>query len=72
MRHKWTRHPDSETVRRPFQVVRLCTNCGAEQTKHSDHEWGRVVGYHWWPTVGRCKREPTVVPSGDGRRDRFG
>lgn len=34
---------------------RKCINCGAEQTKESKHEWGRVKGYHWTPKVGRCK-----------------
>lgn len=52
--HKWERHPDSETVRRPFQRWRICILCKQEQ-QHIDHqEWGRIVSYSWWPLVGRC------------------
>lgn len=37
---------------------RRCKLCHKEQTKQSQQEWGRVVGYHWYPLVGRCKGKP--------------
>ncbi len=56
VRHYWHPHPDSESIKRPFQRVRVCQNCGAEQTYETMYEWMRVVGYCWRPLVGqRCK-----------------
>lgn len=52
--HAWKPHPDSETFRRPFQRIRVCTACGKEQTWESRQEWGRVVSRYWYPKVGRC------------------
>jgi len=34
--------------------LRKCTRCGAIQEKQADHVWMRVIGYHWYPKVGRC------------------
>ena len=34
---------------------RVCENCGAEQMHDAQYEWMRVVGYHWYPKIGRCK-----------------
>lgn len=62
--HQWERHPDSETIRRPFERIRECTLCGAEQTWESDHEWGRVVRRYWYPPVGKCKGPKTAETSG--------
>lgn len=39
-----------------FSERRLCKTCGAFQKKSTQHSWGRVVGYRWWPLVGRCKK----------------
>jgi len=35
--------------------LRKCKNCGAIQRKDAEYEWGRVIGYSWWPKVGKCK-----------------
>lgn len=34
---------------------RQCEICGAVQVKESIHVWMRVVGYRWFPLIGRCK-----------------
>ena len=58
MAHKWeSRDPTPKT--KWFKYfgcidLRECTKCGAVQAKHADYLWGRVVGYHWEPKVGRC------------------
>jgi len=54
MRHAWQRHPDSETIRRPCVRIRLCGNCGAEQTWESEQNWGKISRRFWYPLVGRC------------------
>lgn len=41
---------------------RRCARCGAEQTKYSQHVWGRVTGYRWEPLVGRCKPPANRLP----------
>lgn len=64
MKHAWIRDPDSGTRAMPFEVVRVCVNCGAQQKRESVQEWGRVVGQRWWPLVGRCgkrRREEATV-----------
>jgi hypothetical protein len=38
-----------------FKTVRRCVLCGALQTRESLSEWMRVVGYTWYPLVGKCK-----------------
>lgn len=55
MKHAWERHPDSETIRRPFQRVRVRRNCKKEQTWKDEHVWGRVARRFWSPPAGRCK-----------------
>lgn len=59
--HAWVPHPDSETIRRPFQRIRVCTVCGKEQEWTQDHEWMRVVRSYWYPKVGRC--HPVAFPN---------
>ena len=59
MKHEWERHPDSESIRLPMRLVRVCQRCGAAQEKSQDHEWGRVVRTYWYPPVGRCHDKAT-------------
>jgi len=56
MRHVWERHPDSETIRRPCQRVRVCRLCGIEQTWESEYEWGRIVRRYWHPKSLTCEK----------------
>ncbi|MGD2065592.1 MAG: hypothetical protein PVI43_00295 [Candidatus Bathyarchaeota archaeon] len=34
---------------------RVCSRCGAQQTRQTDYLWMRVTGYKWVPPVGKCK-----------------
>lgn len=34
---------------------RVCLTCDVEQAQTANYEWGRVVGYSWYPKIGRCK-----------------
>ncbi len=58
MAHEWEHHPESFTMKRPFQKWRRCKHCKAEQEYVSQHEWMRVVGYRWSPRAGRCTAKP--------------
>lgn len=52
MAHEWERY--GEDRERPFQRLRRCLKCGATQEWCDEQRWGRVIGYKWWPLVGRC------------------
>jgi hypothetical protein len=66
MAHDWkpwtdpTKSPAWHFMRGP---LRRCAHCGAVQTKESQHSWGRVVGYRWFPLAGRCKPAEPVSES---------
>jgi hypothetical protein len=55
MRHEWevSHHTYANTVM--IGAFRRCGNCGLEQERVTEHEWGRVAGYRWYPKIGRCK-----------------
>lgn len=74
MKHDWFDPPPKYASERFHRIsvygVRKCFNCGARQEKTANHEWGRVVGYQWWPLVGRCKgkgkRQAAATPAAAG------
>ena len=54
MRHEWETLPS--TVSEPnLWGKRRCRNCGAVQEYEQLQNWMRIVGYRWYPLVGRCK-----------------
>lgn len=59
MKHKWeSKNPAPNTKYFKYfgcHDLRECENCGAIQAKYSNTEWGRVIGYSWYPKVGKCK-----------------
>lgn len=51
MKHDWEEYNSRHGIDRR----RRCKNCRADQ-QHSDiQNWGRVVGYSWYPPAGRCR-----------------
>ena len=54
MRHDWE-HVSRVAADLSGMYLRRCKNCGAEQERTQDHNWGRVIGTRWLPLVGRCK-----------------
>jgi len=61
--HQWVDNTAVLTISQKMSVfgARKCANCGAEQVKDSQTSWMRVIGYQWWPLVGRCK-----IPTSEG------
>jgi hypothetical protein len=55
MAHKWEELPSNKPEHLMSGPRRECVNCGARQVKEQETAWGRVIGYKWWPLVGRCK-----------------
>ena len=58
MRHDWIEPPNLTMAERLGPPKRVCRNCGARQSKEPKTWYMRVVGYQWWPLVGRCKSSP--------------
>ncbi|MBT9176624.1 MAG: hypothetical protein DDT20_00944 [Firmicutes bacterium] len=55
MKHAWKPHSFNYPSGSVWRVNgRRCTRCGACQHREAHYLWMRVVGYQWWPLVGRC------------------
>ena len=56
VKHKWENYtPEDISKAISGYAHRKCVLCGATQTKESKTSWMRVVGYYWFPLVGKCK-----------------
>lgn len=51
MRHDWEEYNSRHGIDRR----RRCKNCRADQQYGDIQNWGRVVGYSWYPPAGRCR-----------------
>jgi hypothetical protein len=54
MRHDWGRYVLPGQVALMHGTMRKCNNCGKTQERVATTNWGRVVGYNWYPKAGRC------------------
>ena len=59
MKHQWEPF-NHETPAMTMMCApgRICVHCKARQDKETQYSWMRVVGYRWYPLVGRCKGKP--------------
>jgi hypothetical protein len=55
MKHDWGEASGLTMAQRIGSRKRQCRNCGAVQTREQKTWYMRVVGYQWWPLVGRCR-----------------
>ncbi len=57
MAHKW----ETVTIKGHMALVkspkRRCVKCEVTQTYETRTAWMRVIGYHWYPLVGRCPKD---------------
>ncbi len=54
MKHEW--HILHYGLRSIMQTkIRVCQICYAIQEQATDYSWMRVVGYRWYPKIGRCR-----------------
>ena len=53
MKHEW--HISYAELQSIMQSkIRVCSICYAIQEHTTDYAWMRVIGYRWYPKVGRC------------------
>lgn len=54
MAHEWESVPLTRKDGFAAYEKRRCRKCHVLQQKMAEQRWGRIVGYSWWPLVGRC------------------
>jgi hypothetical protein len=52
MKHEWIAYGGTPSLPGTY---RRCKRCRAIQQLNDVQNWGRIVGYRWYPLAGRCR-----------------
>lgn len=66
MKHDWAEYRDPKKSRIEIFLSpeqRICSTCGAIQTRVNEQAWMRIVSRYWRPLVGRCRGSANLPPS---------